>query len=304
MIGKMIKVDRSTTIYDKGGFARICVEIDLKKPLLPTYIVFGEERPIIYEGLHHVCFSCGKYGHKKEGCPTTEMQPSPQVQEPRQDGGDIGKCGDTKNSKEPSPSKMEVEGMDKRDNVGVREKTKSTGERDNTQKELKTVITGGASGTTGGEASEESPFGKIRILRREIRGHSSSGSIRKELIGNQLPTVGIKEGEEKRNSRKLLPRKDTQTELTDQKISTSSRPIVGNSSCNVDSSHLGHNDVIGLEAGCNLGHSNEGGVLMEDSSTMHGKLVIQVPNSDEHMCDEDNTLGEVATPHHPPTVSQ
>ncbi|KAI9126639.1 hypothetical protein K1719_002235 [Acacia pycnantha] len=235
---------------------------------------------------------------------------------------------------------MEVEGMDKRDNVGVREKTKSTEERDNTQKELKTVITGGASGTTGGEALEESPFGKIRILRREIRGHSSSGSIRKELIGNQLPTVGIKEGEEKRDSQKLLPRKDTQTglievkipmaknkgslktewiqvgskrktlnkgkskgkenrppanrplsstpmghglgpmiqnsfmslqELTDQTISTSSGPIVGNSSCNVDSSHLGHSDVIGLEAGCNLGHSNEGGVLMEDSSTMHGR---------------------------------
>ncbi|KAI9111670.1 hypothetical protein K1719_017360 [Acacia pycnantha] len=49
MIGKMIKVDRSTSIYDKGGFARICVEIDLKKPLLPTYMVFGEERSIIYE---------------------------------------------------------------------------------------------------------------------------------------------------------------------------------------------------------------------------------------------------------------
>ncbi|KAI9109439.1 hypothetical protein K1719_019493 [Acacia pycnantha] len=36
MIGKMIKVDRSTSVYDKGGFARICVEIDLKKPLIPT----------------------------------------------------------------------------------------------------------------------------------------------------------------------------------------------------------------------------------------------------------------------------
>ncbi|KAI9116206.1 hypothetical protein K1719_013136 [Acacia pycnantha] len=29
-------VDRSTSIYDKGGFARIRVEIDLKKPLVPT----------------------------------------------------------------------------------------------------------------------------------------------------------------------------------------------------------------------------------------------------------------------------
>ncbi|KAI9125728.1 hypothetical protein K1719_003146 [Acacia pycnantha] len=74
MIGKMIKVDRSTSVYDKGGFARICVEIDLKKPLLPTYLVFGEERNIIYEGLHQVCFSCGKYGHQKVVCPMAKSQ--------------------------------------------------------------------------------------------------------------------------------------------------------------------------------------------------------------------------------------
>ncbi|KAI9128601.1 hypothetical protein K1719_000084 [Acacia pycnantha] len=54
MIGRMIKVDRSTSIYDKGGFARICVEIDLKQSLLPTYTMFGQERAIVYEGLHQV----------------------------------------------------------------------------------------------------------------------------------------------------------------------------------------------------------------------------------------------------------
>ncbi|XP_028773622.1 uncharacterized protein LOC114730681 [Neltuma alba] len=37
MVGKTIKVDRSTSIYDKGSFARICVEIDLQKPLLPAF---------------------------------------------------------------------------------------------------------------------------------------------------------------------------------------------------------------------------------------------------------------------------
>ncbi|KAI9099564.1 hypothetical protein K1719_024569 [Acacia pycnantha] len=37
MVGRMIKVDRSTSVYGKGGFARICVEIDLKQPLLPSY---------------------------------------------------------------------------------------------------------------------------------------------------------------------------------------------------------------------------------------------------------------------------
>ncbi|KAI9111112.1 hypothetical protein K1719_017987 [Acacia pycnantha] len=68
MIGRMIKIDRSTSIYDKGEFARICVEVDLHKPLLPAFTVFGEDKQLVYEGLHLVCFSCGKYGHARENC--------------------------------------------------------------------------------------------------------------------------------------------------------------------------------------------------------------------------------------------
>ncbi|KAI9110340.1 hypothetical protein K1719_018782 [Acacia pycnantha] len=68
MIGKIIKIDRSTSIYDKGGFARICVEVDLLKPLLPAFTVFGEDKQLVYEGLHLVCFNCGRYGHAQEQC--------------------------------------------------------------------------------------------------------------------------------------------------------------------------------------------------------------------------------------------
>ncbi|KAI9117136.1 hypothetical protein K1719_011302 [Acacia pycnantha] len=69
MIGRIVKIDRSTSIYEKGGFARICVEIDLQTPLLPAFKVFGEERQLVYEGLHLVCFGCGKYGHERMVCP-------------------------------------------------------------------------------------------------------------------------------------------------------------------------------------------------------------------------------------------
>lgn len=70
LIGKTIKIDRSTSIHDKGGFARICVEVDLHhKPLLPAFNILGEEKQIVYEGLHLVCFGCGKYGHEEHGCP-------------------------------------------------------------------------------------------------------------------------------------------------------------------------------------------------------------------------------------------
>ncbi|KAI9108191.1 hypothetical protein K1719_021064 [Acacia pycnantha] len=69
MIGKIIKIDRSISIYDKGEFARICVEVDLHKPLLPAFTIFGENRQLVYEGLHLVCFECGRYGHVMERCP-------------------------------------------------------------------------------------------------------------------------------------------------------------------------------------------------------------------------------------------
>ncbi|KAI9128538.1 hypothetical protein K1719_000021 [Acacia pycnantha] len=69
MIGKMIKIDRSTSIYDKGEFARICVEIDLQQPLLPAFTAFGEDMQLVYEGLHLVCFGCGLYGHEQKKCP-------------------------------------------------------------------------------------------------------------------------------------------------------------------------------------------------------------------------------------------
>ncbi|KAI9121346.1 hypothetical protein K1719_008379 [Acacia pycnantha] len=160
----MIKVDRSTSIYDKGGFARICVEIDLKKPLVPTYMVFGEERPIVYEGLHLVCFKCGKYGHKKEACPTNQPQdPLPANDLPSKDSGAEG------NGDEPPSEKP---------NEAVRAPTATIGD--------------GATGVSGGCLSEGSPFGKIRILRRDFRG--SAGLIDSRKGSNGVAKQGVDQG--------------------------------------------------------------------------------------------------------------
>ncbi|XP_028769816.1 uncharacterized protein LOC114727283 [Neltuma alba] len=68
LVGKMLKIDRTTAFSEKGGFARICVELDLEQPLLPSFDHFGEERKIKYEGLHLVCFNCGTYGHRMDHC--------------------------------------------------------------------------------------------------------------------------------------------------------------------------------------------------------------------------------------------
>lgn len=63
-LGTMLKVDRLTSIYSRGQYDRICVEIDLDKPLKSYIIIRGFKLLNEYEGLHLICFHCGKYGHK------------------------------------------------------------------------------------------------------------------------------------------------------------------------------------------------------------------------------------------------
>ncbi|XP_061364096.1 uncharacterized protein LOC133307585 [Gastrolobium bilobum] len=72
-LGKYIKVDTATTLLARGQFARICVELDLSKPLQAEYLLDGRNKRVEYEGLHLVCFACGKYGHSSEYCPSKRV---------------------------------------------------------------------------------------------------------------------------------------------------------------------------------------------------------------------------------------
>ncbi|RZB50930.1 hypothetical protein D0Y65_047683 [Glycine soja] len=67
-LGEMLKIDKVTTIQSRGKFARICVELDLDKPLQPKAIVREYLLNMQYEGLHVVCFKCGRYGHRERDC--------------------------------------------------------------------------------------------------------------------------------------------------------------------------------------------------------------------------------------------
>lgn len=68
-LGKTLKVDTATLAASRGRFARVCVEIDLRKPLLTGYSFKGKQWSVQYEGLHLICFHCGKYGHTEVSCP-------------------------------------------------------------------------------------------------------------------------------------------------------------------------------------------------------------------------------------------
>lgn len=67
-IGTLLKIEKLASIHDKGQFARICFELDLDRKLSSHIIIRGVKLPIEYEGLHSICFRCGKYGHKLDQC--------------------------------------------------------------------------------------------------------------------------------------------------------------------------------------------------------------------------------------------
>ena len=67
-IVKTIKVDITIEEKTSGKYARVCVLVDLTKPLLQLTRVGGRDTYIKYEGMHLICFKCGVYGHQTNGC--------------------------------------------------------------------------------------------------------------------------------------------------------------------------------------------------------------------------------------------
>ncbi|CAL1374381.1 unnamed protein product [Linum trigynum] len=95
LIGKPIRVDKATEEGARGNYARVCVEVDLSKPLLAKYKVEGIKYRIQYEGLDKICTECGRYGRSTDQCDckepivpetvveTVEVVPETQVEETR-----------------------------------------------------------------------------------------------------------------------------------------------------------------------------------------------------------------------------
>ncbi|GAU31323.1 hypothetical protein TSUD_315330 [Trifolium subterraneum] len=74
-VGKTVKVDKNTLQQERGKYARLCVEVNLTKPLLAMFSIKGRKYHIEYEGLHMLCITCGKFGHYREGCPNKVQVP-------------------------------------------------------------------------------------------------------------------------------------------------------------------------------------------------------------------------------------
>lgn len=83
-IGNVLKIDTHTEIGTRGRYARLCIQVDINKPLANAMLVDNIEQPVTYEGLHRLCFPCGRIGHRREECvftirkPSSKKQPAPE----------------------------------------------------------------------------------------------------------------------------------------------------------------------------------------------------------------------------------
>ena len=72
-VGVLVKLDHNTLYRLKDKFARVCINIDITKPLPGSLSITHKEGclrvPLIYEGLHEVCPLCGGESHLLEACP-------------------------------------------------------------------------------------------------------------------------------------------------------------------------------------------------------------------------------------------
>ncbi|KAL7238170.1 hypothetical protein ACSBR2_004301 [Camellia fascicularis] len=81
VLGKPLKVDINTAMAARGKYARVCVKMDLRKPLISHITIRRYDYVVEYEHLHLLCFSCSRVGHRKEKCHEFRMiQPEKAIQ--------------------------------------------------------------------------------------------------------------------------------------------------------------------------------------------------------------------------------
>ena len=117
-IGPILRIDAHMASNVRGRFARICVQVNLDKPLIYSIQIGKMVQKVQYEGLNSLCFDCGRMGHRKKSCTyTIKEQPGKDSQQscpvnvsPSQDSAEANLCS-TSADKPTSPSSTSSDKM-------------------------------------------------------------------------------------------------------------------------------------------------------------------------------------------------
>ncbi|KAI7987656.1 hypothetical protein LOK49_LG13G02972 [Camellia lanceoleosa] len=67
-LGTLLKIDVHIENGNKGRFARLCIQVDLSKPLIAKIKIGTITQRVSYEGISSICFDCGRLGYKRGNC--------------------------------------------------------------------------------------------------------------------------------------------------------------------------------------------------------------------------------------------
>ena len=133
-IGPVLRIDSHTFNGARGRFARICVQINIDKPLINSIKIGKMVQSEQYEGIQMLCFVCGCIRHRKDSCPTLVRGPEPTVEKEGNNATDANSkpkeaCTTETSQKDGKAGKEEVYG----DWMVVKRKTRPPGRGWNTR---------------------------------------------------------------------------------------------------------------------------------------------------------------------------
>ena len=62
-IGPMLRIVAHKVSSLRGRLARLCIQVNLEKPLIRKVMVGKLAIKVQYEGINSLCFACGRIGH-------------------------------------------------------------------------------------------------------------------------------------------------------------------------------------------------------------------------------------------------
>ena len=55
-IGKVLRINTHIALESRGKYARMCIQVDVRKPLINTILIGKFEQAVAYEGINKLCF--------------------------------------------------------------------------------------------------------------------------------------------------------------------------------------------------------------------------------------------------------